>query len=209
MRLLSGLLLSTLPLAAMALEFTPEEILTQWDRHSFQGDTRYQQVELDGQAALHAVCKEATASGLFYREKIDLRETPVIEWRWRVDDTFRDIDETTRAGDDYPARIYVVDEHRVLRWRTRALNYVWSSMQAPGNNWDNAYASQARMIAIRGPEDTGGGWHTERRNVREDFQRFHGRSPERINVVAIMTDCDDTGQTAEAWYGEIRFLSED
>ncbi len=209
MRLLTGLLLSTTSLAAMALEFTPGDILSQWDRHSFQGDTRYQRVEVDGQAALHAVCNDATASGLFYREEIDLRETPVMEWRWRVDDTFRDIDETTRAGDDYPARIYVVEEHRVLRWRTRAVNYVWSSMQAAGNHWENAYASQARMIAIRGPEDTGEGWRTERRNVREDFQRFHGRSPERINAVAIMTDCDDTGQTAEAWYGEIRFLSED
>lgn len=209
MRVLSALLVFLAAQSAMALEFTAEDILQQWDRHSFQGETRYTLVEVDGWSAIHAVCDQATASGLFYREEIDLTETPVIEWRWRVDETFDDIDETSRAGDDYPARLYVVDEHRVLRWRTRALNYVWSSMQEPDSNWDNAYASQARMIARRGPDDAGEGWQTERRNIREDFERFHGRSPDRINAVAIMTDCDDTGQAAEAWYGGIRFLAED
>ncbi|MCK8515616.1 DUF3047 domain-containing protein [Methylonatrum kenyense] len=210
MRILSVPLLCLLmaPLA-MALEFSPQDIMRQWDRHSFEGETRYELVDLDGRTAIHAVCDQASASGLFYREDIDLRETPVMEWRWRVDNTFDDIDETTRAGDDYPARIYVVDEHRVLRWRTRALNYVWSSTQEAGSDWENAYASQARMVASRGPEHAGDGWQIERRHIRDDFERLHGRSPERINAIAIMTDCDDTGQTAEAWYGGIRFLPED
>ncbi len=95
-----------------------------------------------------------------------------------------------------------------LRWRTRALNYVWSSKKERGADWPNAYASQARMIAVRSGEDADGVWRTERRNVLEDFQRYHDRSPDEINAVAIMTDCDDVGQPVEAWYGEIRFLPE-
>lgn len=209
MRCLFCLLLCAISLPATSLEFTPEDILADWDRHSFEGETRYESVTVDDRAAIHAICDDRTASGLFYREDIDLRETPVMEWSWRVEDTFRDIDETTRAGDDYPARIYVVDESRVLRWRTRALNYVWSSSHEPGADWPNAYASQARMIAVRGAADAGDGWRTERRNVLEDFERHHDRSPEQINAVAIMTDCDDTGQDIEAWYGEIRFLPAD
>ncbi len=209
MRCLFCLLLLAVALPAAAVEFTPEEILADWDRHSFEGETRYDLVNVDEQAAIHAICNDGTASGLFYREDIDLQETPVMEWTWRVDDTFSDIDETTRAGDDYPARIYVVDESRVLRWRTRALNYVWSSTSEPGTDWPNAYASQARMIAVRGAGDAGDGWQTERRNLLEDFERHHDRSPGRINAVAIMTDCDDTGQDIEAWYGNIRFLPAD
>ncbi|MCP1676416.1 hypothetical protein J2T57_003577 [Natronocella acetinitrilica] len=187
--------------------FEPADIVD-WDNHSFEGETRYDLVEIDGRPAVHAVCTDSTASGLFFREEIDLEQTPIIEWSWRVDEVFDDLDETVRAGDDYPARLYVVDERTVLRWRTRALNYVWSSDMEQGADWPNAYASQARMIAVRSGTEDGGTWVTERRNIRDDFQRFHDQDKTSINAIAIMTDCDDTGQEAEAWYGEIRLLAE-
>lgn len=204
-----AILIAAAPLTAAAagMTFKPSDIID-WPPHSFEGNTRYELTEVDDREAIHAVCNDATASGLFYREDIDLEKTPVVEWRWRVDATFEDIDETVKAGDDYPARLYVVDEHSVLRWRTRALNYVWASDHEAGSDWPNAYASQARMIAVRDADDASTGWQTERRNIREDFQRFHDRELDRINAVAIMTDCDDTGQDTEAWYGEIRFLPE-
>ncbi len=187
--------------------FGPEEIIG-WEAHSFEGTTEYRLVQTDGRLAVKATCTEETASGLFYRQDIDLTETPVVEWEWRVDETLTGIDETTRDGDDYPARLYLVDEARVLRWRTRALNYVWSSATERGRDWPNAFASQAHMIAVATANDAGEGWRTERRNVVEDFRRFHDREPERINAVAVMTDCDNTGQETRAWYGNIRFLPE-
>jgi hypothetical protein len=205
--LVLALVLGSPAVLAAETHFTPGAILD-WEPHSFTGETRYEPVEVDDREAIHAVCNEGTASGLFYRDDIDLRETPVIEWDWRVDDTFSGIDETVKAGDDYAARVYVVDESRILRWRTRALNYVWASEQATGEDWPNAYASQARMIALRSGADAGSGWQTERRNILEDFRRYHDREPERINALAIMTDCDDTGDSVEAWYGNIRFLPE-
>lgn len=74
---------------------------------------------------------------------------------------------------------------------------------------DTPYASEVHMIAVRsGPPAEAGQWFTERRNALEDFRRFHGRDLGTINVVAIMTDCDDTGQEAEAWYGTLRFMEE-
>ena len=188
--------------------FTPSDIL-EWDPHSFEGETRYELVEVDGREAIHAQCTDGTASGLFLEETIDLEETPVVEWEWRVDETFSGIDETVRAGDDYPARLYAVDEHRVLRWRTRALNYVWASEMEQGADWENAYASQARMIAMQsGPPAESGQWVTERRNLRKDFKRYHDRDLDQIDALAIMTDCDDVGEPIEAWYGEIRLLAE-
>ncbi|MDN3519636.1 DUF3047 domain-containing protein [Aquisalimonas lutea] len=203
----AGLLLPP-ALPAEPVVYTPEDIID-WEGHSFSGETRYELVEVDGRQAVHARCTDASASGLFLQEEVDLEATPIVEWRWRVDEAFSGIDETTKAGDDYPARIYAVDEHSILRWRTRALNYVWSSEMEQGADWPNAYASQAHMIAVRsGPPEREGQWHIERRNLREDFRRFHDRDLERINAFAIMTDCDDVGEPAEAWYGEIRLLPE-
>lgn len=199
------------PAAALAdqgIEFSPAQII-EWRPHVFKGTTHYELTDMNDTEAVHARCEEATASGLYLRESIDLRKTPIMEWNWRVDETFTDIDETSRAGDDYPARLYVVDERRVMRWRTRALNYVWASQMAEGSDWPNAYLAQNHMIAVRsGPPEESGQWFTQRRNVREDFMRYHGRVVDRIDAVAIMTDCDDTGQRAQAWYGTIRFLPE-
>jgi len=204
------LLLLMLPAASLAAErvFSPEDIL-QWNHHSFTGNTRYTLVELDGEPAIHAICEAGTASGLFLEQPIDLEQTPVIEWRWRVDNPYADIDERARSGDDFPARLYAVDRHRVFVWRTRAINYVWASVMPKGADWPNAYQSQAHMIAMRsGEPETEGGWFVERRNLREDFSHFHNRHLTEINALAIMTDCDDTGQQSEAWYGSIRLLPE-
>ena len=198
----------TLPVGAAAdLEFTPADII-EWEPHSFEGETRYELTEVDAREAVHASCTEETASGLFYEEEIDLSETPILEWEWRVDETFSGIDETAKEGDDYAARLYVVKEHTIARWRTRALNYVWASEMEVGADWPNAYASQAHMIAVRSGDDAGGGWRTERRNVVEDFERYHDRDLDEIDAVAIMTDCDDVGEDIEAWYGNIRFTAE-
>lgn len=201
-----GLLLGAAVAPGEELVFPPAAIMD-WEAHSFEGQTRYTLTEVDGREAIHAQCESATASGLFRRVPVDLRETPILEWRWRVNAVYAGIDETTREGDDYPARLYIVDEHRWMPWRTRALNYVWASERPRHSDWPNAYARQARMIALRsGPSDDG--WVSERRDLREDFRRYHGRDVETVEAIAIMTDCDDTGQRAEAWYGTIRLLPE-
>jgi len=188
--------------------FTPQDII-QWERQSFEGETHYELVEKDGREVLYARCDQATASGLFLEEPIDIAETPILEWEWRVANTFTDLDETTKAGDDYPARLYAVDAHRVARWRTRALNYVWASEMPEGSDWGNAYQSRARMIAVQsGLSQENSGWQTQRRDLRQDFKTYHDRDLDQVTALAIMTDCDDTGQTTEAWYGEIRLLSE-
>ena len=45
----------------------------------------------------------------------------------------------------------------------------------------------------------------EERNVYDDYKRAFGEEPPIVNGVAIMTDTDDTGETATAYYGDIVF----
>lgn len=205
--LLVFFLLLPLPVAAdEALVFEPAAIMD-WSTKAFAGETRYELVTVDGREAVHAQCRDGGASGLILEREIDLTETPVVEWQWRAGQFPNGADETRRAGDDYAARLYAVDASRVLRWRTRAVTYVWSSHMERGADWPNAYVSQAHMLAVRSAQSaTTGTWQTQRRNLREDFQTYHGRDVERIDALAIMTDCDDTGEAAEAWYGTIRLL---
>jgi hypothetical protein len=48
-------------------------------------------------------------------------------------------------------------------------------------------------------------WRSERRNIFEDYRRAFGEDPPMITGVAIMTDSDNTGESATAWYGDIVF----
>jgi hypothetical protein len=181
--------------------------LAGWEEKSFEGSTDYTLVRRDDRSVLHARC-DGTASVLYREQEVDLRETPILQWSWRVDAVFSGIEERSKRGDDYPARVYVVVGGGLLPWRSIALNYVWASELPQGADWPNAFTDNAHMIALRSGTTGAGQWQTESRNVREDFRRAFGREIDSIDGVAVMTDCDNTGGQAEAWYGDLRFVSE-
>lgn len=175
-----------------------------WQSKEFAGETRYALESNEGKMVLRADSK-TSASGLYREIKIDLAKTPILNWTWKVDNILAGNDERTRAGDDYPARIYVVFSGGLAFWRTRAINYVWSNEQPVGSNWPNAFTANARMIAVESGSSRVGQWISERRDVRADYQLLFGEKPDQVDAVAIMTDTDNTGATATAWYGDIWF----
>jgi hypothetical protein len=201
---------AALSMSATAQGFGPAEILN-WKAQSFEGQTDYKLVTAEeaeaDHAAIRARCSDSTASGFGLERQHNLSELPVLEWQWRVDSVYSALDERRKAGDDYPARVYVVAQ-RWPAFRSRAINYVWASSSETGTSWENAFASQFIMLAVQSGQEKLGDWVTERRNVLEDFRHLHGFAPNHIDVLAIMTDCDNAGQSTTAWYGPIRWLSE-
>ena len=178
-----------------------------WEEKVFAGRTLYETVRQDDRTVIRATSR-GTASGLFLRRRIDLEKTPILRWTWRVDGTLGDIDERTRAGDDYSARVYVIRSHPVFLWRTRAVNYVWASTRAAGETWPNAYTDSSRHVAVRSGDAHTGRWVDERRDVRADFRDLFGEAVRYVDAVAIMTDTDNTGGAAVAYYADIAFTSE-
>jgi len=204
------LVLGLLACTPGSAQFLPAEFLDGTVRE-FAQRTEYRLAEASeteaGHAAVLARCSGRKASALVVERETSLRDTPILEWRWRVDSIYDNIDETEKSGDDYPARVYVVAE-RWPRFRSRAINYVWSSAQPKGETWENAFASQFQMVAIRSGEEKLGQWITERRDVRADFRQLHGIEFDTVDALAIMTDCDNAGQQATAWYGPARWLTD-
>lgn len=178
-----------------------------WEEKVFSGKTVYEQVTVDGRAVVRATSR-GTASGLFLKRRIDLEETPILEWTWRVEGTLGDIDERTREGDDYSARVYVIRSDPVFFWRTRAVNYVWASTRTVGETWPNAYTDGARHIAVQSGDALAGQWLDERRNVRADFRTLFGKDVRYIDAIALMSDTDNTSGATVAYYGDITFTSE-
>jgi hypothetical protein len=181
--------------------------LTGWEEKVFLGHTDYRLVENSGTTVLRAT-SDGSASGRFKKVAVDLGNTPVLHWSWRVDNLLQGVDERSKAGDDYPARVYVVFSGGLLFWRTRAINYVWSSNQPLGTTWDNAFTANAKMVAAASGEARLGQWVMQRRDVAADYRRLFGEEPGTVDAVAIMTDTDNSGRQATAWYGDIWFASE-
>lgn len=202
------LLVASLPTLAqppsIQVSHFADQGLDGWTERSFHGHTRYR---LDTRRGLIEAESEAAASGLFRKIEVDLRRTPYLNWSWRVDRPLSIDNERNRAGDDFAARLYVVKDGGLVFWRTSAINYVWSGSQDRGSEWPNPFTDRAMMHVQRGREDSGR-WHTEKRNVGEDFLRLFGTEINHIDAVAIMTDTDNSGGKVKAWYGEIWF-SED
>jgi hypothetical protein len=202
-----------LPLALFAADTVvpvasfSEEGLDEWKEKRFAGRTDYHLVSQSARSVLRAESR-AAASGLFREIQVDLSTTPVLHWSWRVDNLLKGIDERSREGDDYPARVYVVFSGGLFFWRTRAINYVWSSNQPADSQWPNAFTANARMIAVESGDEKVGQWVNEQRNVAEDFRRQFGKEPGTVDAVAIMTDTDNSGLQATAWYGDIWFSAE-
>jgi len=204
--LAGGALASVASLAsAQSIGFTPAEIAA-WPTRSFAGQTDYSLVTQAGQQVLRART-DGQASAKYLEHEIDLSETPYLGWCWKVSNVYAGLDETTKAGDDYPARVYVVDSTGLLPWQVEVVNYVWSNNQPVGSQWVNAFTDRARLLALQSGAAQAGQWVAEVRNVRKDFVRLFGSRPDELVGVALMSDGDNAGGDATAWFAGLRFSS--
>lgn len=188
--------------------FTKDEMAS-WEERSFKGHTTYELVGEEPGLALRATCN-GSASAFYRRISVDLTRTPMLHWSWRVDGLPPGLDETTKAGDDYAARVYVVySGNSLLPWRVKAVDYVWAGSRPVGSHWPNAFTDRVVMVALRsGPPAKPGQWVSEVRNVRQDFKTFFGLDITSIDGLAVMTDCDNSGGQATGFYRDIRFSAE-
>ncbi len=181
--------------------------LTDWKTKEFKGRSQYQITQIDGINALKAD-SNATASGLFFEQRIDLKKTPYLNWRWRIENRLGSIDEQSKLGDDFAARVYVVVSGGLIFWNTKAINYVWASTSPKDKVWPNPFAGDhAMMVAVRSSADKTGTWATEKRNIRADYKQLTGEDIAYIDAVAIMTDTDNAEGKATAYYGDIYFTA--
>ncbi len=178
-----------------------QEDLSEWKVKEFEGQTDYRLVEMDGRTVLQAQA-QGTASGLVREIDFDPKEYRYLSWSWKIRHTVAGGDARTKEGDDYAARIYVVFPGRFF-WQTRALNYIWANRLPQGEFVPNAFTSNALMLAVRSGDEQAGQWLSEQRDIVADFRRLFGEDPPQAGAIAIMTDTDNTGTEAIAWYGDI------
>lgn len=178
----------------------------------------------DGDRVAVKATSQASSSGYTKEILIDPKEYPIIQWQWKVSNILKAGNVAKKEGDDYPARIYVTfqyDSAKVgLFGKAKyeaakliygqypplgAINYIWESRAPVGTSVSNPYTEQVHMIVVESGSAKLNTWITEERNVYEDYKRAFGEEPPMISGIAIMTDTDNTGESAIAYYGDIVF----
>lgn len=205
-------------------ELVSLETETGWEPLIFPNIGEYSRYELvmeDGQQVVQATT-DGGASGLIARLALEPGDSLILRWRWKVSNVYEKGDARRKDGDDYPARIYVAFrfEPDKASWFERAkrrtvsalfgeelpgnaLNYIWANRLPEGEMVPNPFTDQTMMLAVSSGTEQVGQWLTIERDIVADYRRAFGAEPPALVGIAIMSDSDNTGESATAWYGDI------
>lgn len=185
--------------------------------------TEYALVAEEGRTVLRARA-DAAASGIVRRLRLDPHSAPVMSWSWKAMRLLDKSDVATRAGDDHPARLYVgfdVDAGTLgLAERAQLvlarllygdevpgamLCYVWDTRAPIGSIAPSPFTGRVRMVVAESGPARLGRWLGYERNVVQDYQRAFGAPPPTVSAVVLLTDTDNTKESAETFYGDVEF----
>ena len=149
-----------------------------------------------------------SASGLGKEIIIDLNKTPYLNITWKVEKDLNGINERSKKGHDYAARVFVVKKTGATPLSNRAMNYVFSSNEEVGVYHPSPYTKKSIDYVLATTKDHLNEWVSVKTNVKEHFKKFHNLDLEEINGLAIMADTDNSKLSSVAYFQDIYFSSE-
>jgi hypothetical protein len=223
-------LLSTLLALAGCATPPPPSDTAGWQPVALPGkrSTSYDWTTKEGRPALRARADQS-ASLLRRTLTIDPDALGDVRFSWWVDAPLPGADLAAAGLGDSPARILFAFDgnHSTLSARNRllfdlaesvggerppfaTLMYVYGSRPDHlGRTLIHTRTDRVRKIVLDAGPGAARRWREHRRNLAEDYRQAFGEAPGRLLSVAVLTDADNTRQTALAWYGPIEFLPAD
>ena len=156
---------------------------------------------------LKAVADNA-ASGLGKEVKIDLNKTPFINITWKIEKDLQGINENSKKGHDFAARVFAVKKTGATPLSNRAINYVFSSNSAVGQSWPSPYTKKSIDNVLATTKDNLNVWVTVKANVKEDFKKFHDLDVNELDGLAIMADTDNSKMKSISFFQNIYFSAD-
>ena len=151
---------------------------------------------------------EGQASGLGKEIKIDLNKTPFLNITWKVERNLFGINERSKKGHDYAARVFVIKKTGSTALSNRAINYVFSSNENIGEFWTSPFTKKSIDFVLATTNINNNEWVSVKTNVKNDFKKLHNLNVDVLNGVAIMSDTDNSKKKSIAYYQNIFFSSE-
>jgi len=179
--------------------------------------TDYQIINFDDNSSLQIKSSNA-ASGILWNSKFKPHESPILEWRWKVDIIVENADGREKSGDDYAVRIFVLfanDSNEVSFWDEikntafevafgyepphSGIIFVWASVEQDERFFPSPYGKDLMIWNIRQGKKEINKWVEEKINILECYQQAFKKMPPKIASLAIMGDSDNTGENSLAY----------
>jgi hypothetical protein len=232
---LSSLVAALVVLAAAALASGEREVifhdafstLDNWRPVFFPRIAKHSVYDVAGQGETTYLKAEsrASSSAIVCKKGFDVNRYHRVRWRWKVDNIYAKADLMTKAGDDYPLRVYVLfqydpDKAGLLeKFKYAAaksllgeyppkstLSYVWSSVTGGPDIYPSPYGGQTKVIPLeRGPGKVGQ-WVDEEVDFLADYRRAFGEDPPATAGLGIMDDSDNTGEASTSYLAFIEIF---
>lgn len=212
--------LSATAATASTVAITPG--LPGWQELTFDGLTPNRWRE-DGGAL--TVESDSSVSMLYTSVSVDTVRTPVLRWRWRVDQTPPATVLTRKGGDDRPLSLTVgfaydsasasmgermkrviVEQVAGADAPGRVIDLTWGGTEPRGRIAESPYSGSAgRIVTVRGSGAPTGEWIEESVDIAALYRQAWGAEPPPVTRIAISADSDDTRSRASSRVADIRF----
>ena len=189
-----------------AFEFTSEEF-AKLKKRKVKGETSWELGSNENGNYIRAEA-EGVGSGLGKEILIDLNKTPIINITWKIEKDLSGINENSKKGHDFAARVFVVKKTGSTALSNRAVNYVFSSNNKIGEYWRSPYTKKSVDYVLSTTKQNLNEWVTVKANVKEHFKLLHDLDVNELNGVAIMTDTDNSKLKAISYYQNIYFSNQ-
>ena len=173
-----------------------------WNKMILNGAVEYTLMKYGSEGFIQAH-SDKSCSALYYRLGFNLKDYPILSWKWRVL-KFPDVstDMAERQSDDYAARVYVIFPFLNFSL-SKFIEYVWARDIPAGTVMNSPAGDNIKIIVARSSDSQAGDWALESRNVYEDYSMLFGKKPKSAGAIAIMCDADSTKSQAEASFDDI------
>ncbi len=219
-RLLPWLALAIIAAASTASAQAPTIVVEDWSRQppgrtgipegwsgQSWGSPRYDLAAFsEGSGQVLRLRSRGDNSTISKEIKIDVRELPVLVWRWKMVTLPAGGDCRSRATDDEAGQLYVAFPRYPTSMRSRVIGYVWDTTAPAGTIVQSQSSALVTYVVVRSGSAELGRWLTETRNVYDDYKRIYGQAPtEMVGAVSVAIDSNDTRSSAESYIGTILF----
>jgi hypothetical protein len=154
-----------------------------------------------GNRFLHADARGVSIQ-IGYEKKWELKDFPVLRWRWRARIFPEGTNEREKSGNDSVLSVYVV----LGGWPIpNSIKYIWSDTLPVGTIFDSPHSSKTKVCVVRSGRSLAGKWLPEERNVLADYRSLFGEGEKNPSArgILLLTDSDNTMTRAVGDYDDL------
>lgn len=171
-----------------------------WELKEKNGKADFAVVK-DGDVVAGRFRSANTSFSLQKEVKVDLKQYPLLTWKWKVTKLPAGGDFRKSKTDDQAAQLFLAFS------KTKAIVYIWDTTAPAGLMEDTSPVPfmTVKIVVLRsGPAELGK-WIVETRNVYDDYKKLYGSEPPVVNGIRLQINSQHTGASAESYFADVLF----